>query len=713
MRSLLIHVNLLHPLWHGSGDWPPSPFRLFQAMVAGTFGGRWAAEDVSAREQRSQAFEWLERQQPPDIVAPPKSLCQHITSYVPNNDLDAVGGDPRRVEDIRAEKVIAPIRLEGSQTLLYAWHFETGETEARLLCELAERLHTFGRGVDPAWARAEVLDRESAESVLVAGGSVARPAGTSGGNLLPCPVEGSLQSLIARHLGTAARLSRDRTGKKILFRQPPKAHYRHVGYDRLAVCLLFEIRRQEDLDRYAPVPQGKASVLTEAVRDEVARRLTSVAQRFGPLAERFVIGRGAGPADRDRRIRIVPLPTIGHPYASPSIRRVVVEVPPDCPLAADDVRWACLGLQLPEGLSAGPSVLLATERDDMLEHYGWDEAYMRWRSVTPVALPVVPTRARTGMERSLAEARCAGAFVNALRHAGVTAPVAEIRIQREPFHVRGAAADAFEPSRFGGRLRHVEVAFQSPVRGPLVLGDGRFVGLGIMQRVQELAPGLHEFAVDQRNAPSVSRSVAVAAALRRAVMARAQPFYERQPLPVFFHGHAPDGTPDRSGNHRHLFFAAFSSNGGESIDRVAVIAPELCDRTISGRQHWRQLAEAVHGLTELRCGCDGLLTLCPLAPPSGDPVFSRGTVWTTVHAYRPTRHAKPGVSASSLIEADIRMECTRRGLPELQSVQVLSTSEGPRGGLSANVTIRFTSRVRGPVLLGHGSHLGDGLFRLA
>jgi CRISPR-associated protein Csb2 len=120
--------------------------------------------------------------------------------------------------------VIAPVRLDGLQTLLYAWHFEAGEAEAMLLCELAERLHTFGRGVDPAWARAEVLDRESAESILVARGAVARRAGSSGGNLLPCPVEGSLKSLIVRHLATAARLSRDRTGKKILFRQPPKAH---------------------------------------------------------------------------------------------------------------------------------------------------------------------------------------------------------------------------------------------------------------------------------------------------------------------------------------------------------------------------------------------------------------------------------------------------------------------------------------------------------
>ncbi len=222
MRSLLIEVNLLDPLWHGAGDWPPSPFRLFQAMVAGAFGGRWVSENESARDQRALAFEWLEGQEPPDIVAPPRSRCGPITSYVPNNDLDAVGCDPHRIDEIRAEKVISAVRLEGSQTFVYAWHFETGEAQAKLLCELVERLHTFGRGLDPAWARGEVVAREAAEASLAAHGTVARPTGSSGGNLLPCPAEGSLESLIARHNATIRRLARDQALKKNLFLQPPK-----------------------------------------------------------------------------------------------------------------------------------------------------------------------------------------------------------------------------------------------------------------------------------------------------------------------------------------------------------------------------------------------------------------------------------------------------------------------------------------------------------
>lgn len=625
MHSLLLHVNLLHREWHGLGDWPPSPFRLFQAMVAGAFGGRWAGEDQNAKEQRLQAFQWLERQQPPDIVAPPRSQCGQITSYVPNNDLDSVGGDPRRVEEIRAEKAISSVRLEDSRTFLYAWHFETGEAEANLLCDLADRLHTFGRGVDPAWVRAEVIDRDAAESCLVAHGAVARPTGPTGANLLPCPADGSLQSLLDRHWAQAHRLRYDRTLKKTFFRQPTKAHYRQVGYDTPPSRFFFELRDPDNLGRFVPVPQTKALLLTEAVRDQAAQRLSRAAEKYASLADRFVIGRGAGSADRDRRVRIVPLPTIGHPHASPSIRRVAVEVPPQCPLSAHDMKWAFTGLTLPvqfgsETLSASPALLLPAESHDMLRHYGWGAECSRWRSVTPVAMPISLARVRNGVDRSLSEAHCVGAFVNALRHAGVTTPVAGVRLQREPFHAKGAAADAFESPRFTGRLRHVEVVFRSPVRGPLILGDGRFVGLGVMQCVLEPPPGLHVFAVHQSSAPAASRSTAIVRALRRAIMARAQALYDRKQLPVIFHGHEEDGSPARPGNHRHLFFAAFSSEGSDRIDRLAVIAPALCDRSISDRRHWDDLARAVNGLRILRCGRDGVLTLTPLSSDS-DPAF--------------------------------------------------------------------------------------------
>ena len=56
-RALLIEVRLLGERYHGAGDWPPSPFRLFQALVAGAYGGRWRG---GTGRRKDAAFRWLE-----------------------------------------------------------------------------------------------------------------------------------------------------------------------------------------------------------------------------------------------------------------------------------------------------------------------------------------------------------------------------------------------------------------------------------------------------------------------------------------------------------------------------------------------------------------------------------------------------------------------------------------------------------------------------
>lgn len=80
--------------------------------------------------------------------------------------------------------------------------------------------------------------------------------------------------------------------------------------------------------------------------------------------------------------------------------------------------------------------------------------------------------------------------------------------------------------------------------------------------------------------------------------------------------------------------------------------------------------------------------------------------------YKPTRHPKGNQPVAQVIETDIRTECVRRGLPAPESIAVLSTAQGPRGGLTAQVTLRFSKPVSGPILLGQGSHVGDGFFRV-
>src|SRR5580658_8261920 len=103
IRALAISVRLYDARYHGAGEWPPAPARLFQALVAG------AGLSGPLNGADRQALAWIEKLDPPLIAAPWKNDGRAVTLYVPNNDLDSVGGDPGRIAEIRgSQKVFKP-----------------------------------------------------------------------------------------------------------------------------------------------------------------------------------------------------------------------------------------------------------------------------------------------------------------------------------------------------------------------------------------------------------------------------------------------------------------------------------------------------------------------------------------------------------------------------------------------------------------------------
>jgi CRISPR-associated protein Csb2 len=103
-RFLAIHVRAHEGRYHGDGDDLPSPFRLFQALVAGV--GISGPLDGPTR----RALAWLEGLPDAPIIAAPRTVRgQSVSMFMPNNDLDAKGGDFRRIGEIRlATKVWRP-----------------------------------------------------------------------------------------------------------------------------------------------------------------------------------------------------------------------------------------------------------------------------------------------------------------------------------------------------------------------------------------------------------------------------------------------------------------------------------------------------------------------------------------------------------------------------------------------------------------------------
>ena len=143
LRALLLSLRFHDGRYHGAGDWPPAPARLFQALVAG------AARGTMLRGEDTSALEWLEMLKAPTIAAPTVRTGRSFTNYVPNNDLDAVGGDPRRAGEIRDGKLIRPRIFDAEIPLRYAWTFdgsENAEDHACTICKIAERLYHLGLG---------------------------------------------------------------------------------------------------------------------------------------------------------------------------------------------------------------------------------------------------------------------------------------------------------------------------------------------------------------------------------------------------------------------------------------------------------------------------------------------------------------------------------------------------------------------------------------
>jgi CRISPR-associated protein Csb2 len=370
-KALLISVRFHDGRYHGAGDWPPSPARLFQALVA-------AAARPRLNDEKRKALRWFEKLDAPMIAAPTAYTGQPINLFVPNNDLDAKDGDIRRIAEIRsATKRIRPRLFDATVPLLYIWHFDGDESQAQCICNIADGLYQLGRGVDMAWAVGEQIDEARTEKLLSDyPGAIYRPSRGGKGLALDCPDEGSLVSLETRHQANAQRFSY--VNGKIQFANAPKPRFRAVAYNSTTTHLLFELRcTTAPGTPFAPWPLKSAAALVRTLRDGACARLERHFNGSG-VVEKVLIGRNATEADKTQRVRIIPLPSIGHVHAHPGIRRVLVEVPPNCPIRVDDMVWGFAGLEVAPPVHddvtgeilSSPVELVRTEDDSMLAHYG-------------------------------------------------------------------------------------------------------------------------------------------------------------------------------------------------------------------------------------------------------------------------------------------------------------------------------------------------------
>ncbi len=468
-------------------DWPPSPQRLFLALVA-------TAHHAGLRDRCDAALRWLEKlRDHPEIhcgTVNEEQLVRRIGVFVPGpymlkeeaqeeqgwiigrKELDTFGvtpSDPRVVFVWPSHAVPSDIEPGLGELLAHASFLGRSESQVRAyLCDRQEELpalpvkltadqHAAGRTrhlaaiysgmldeVEDHWKRETTLyharlEREAAKKMKAARkpktGSKRTSAelrdlpGPPGEEVSPFPEK---LPIMYRQIPSAAAPEQTTTAGASHI--SPLRTVRHVGG--------------------RPIPLAFAPLLADDIRNGLVGRL-----------------RGG--------LVVVPLPFVHHPHADGSVKGVAfwrdLESPGDIDENELIARTGSFRrAELPNGTHefTGEETAMPS-----LSQRRWAGPSRTWVSVTPVLLPRFPDKRRLREDvGALLRECCAYVGIQELFEFefdpnGALVGVPPVRRFRLPERYRQRAAF------------HVVLRFENPVRGPLVLGAGRYLGIGLCMPV--------------------------------------------------------------------------------------------------------------------------------------------------------------------------------------------------------------------------------------
>lgn len=502
---LVLSFRFLSPWFHGRGDegapeWPPSPLRAFQAVVA-------AAARAGTLEATRGALAWLEQLAAPLVIAP--EAVASTVGYrlsVPHNAMDLMGkawsrsdegSAAKRAAENRAMKDLRPHRLPDDAVVHYAWQLDGDASPAPALIAATRGVVALGWGVDLVVGDGAVVEG-ACLAELAARLKVWKPR-SDGRRELRAPMEGTVADLERRH---AAFLSRTSFADPTL--RPPPAlstfavtNYARADQPRVAYVAGFTLIRVES-DNFRAFDAARRGM---AVAGMLRHAVRAAAERAGWDEARVhasVLGHGKGD---EARLLLVPVPSIeprgdGAETAG-AVRRVMVF---STDARSNDAAWAARvlgGMDLiDEKTGEVQAVLAAASRNDrVLRRYVSESS--TWTTVTPMVLPGYDDPG--GIRNKLREAkggeeqhvlierlmkRREALVRKALRQAGLgdqLAFSAEIETRETGFIAGVERACRYAvPSHLARSPRlHVKLTWPTRVPGPLCIGRGRFSGLGL------------------------------------------------------------------------------------------------------------------------------------------------------------------------------------------------------------------------------------------
>ncbi len=466
---LEIEVTFTAGHFHGE-EWPPSPARLFQALVAASGRG---AHGLIHQGVREEALRWLEQQEPPSILAPEAVRQQdHLIGYVPNND-DEFGVDAH----VRTDKRLGGWFFPQGSAVAYEWQIggeATAAKRADVIAAMSSLIIYVGRTVDLAYARGRLLDGEAPAN---AERKRWQATEREGGRWLS-PAVGFLELLNRRYPRSVSSEPPDFTNTRQVSYEPE--HVLRLG----APVAVFELMRMDGRKlAFDPRDLRQPAGMVRNAMLRWAEVTPGVRPHFAAdQLARFLQGHKSA-AGKERaeggHFAIVPLPSLNPPSftADGWLRRVAVigygvNSRVDRELFEEVTRGLHGALLEDNGRPRGELRLLAgKERERVLVPLVGPAS--RWRSVTPVILTGFTRKGRSTeacLVRALVQQGFRAEDIESV--AAFTGPVVPTAQRALGYRVQGYLATT-------PRI-HAEVIFRRQLAGPLVLGRGRFTGFGLL-----------------------------------------------------------------------------------------------------------------------------------------------------------------------------------------------------------------------------------------
>ena len=446
-------------------EWPPHPDRVFQALVA-------AWGETGQEPTARAALEWLERQGPPALTVPPAIVSQPSDAYVavPANDDQTGQGLLELLASARhhslrtfpATTVAAPVTLTWAEA----------EPQAGTLAALRELCARVTHvGSSRSLVRMWVVDEDAIPEPTL----LPDPEGETS---LRVPVKGRLAALEQAYADGGEN-----------WRRPPCApwrRYREAGAAALpasafaADWTVLKIVGRSEFDL------AQSPAVAAALRDTLIKGADGM-----PTAMRLISGHtDDGSPLTVPHLAVAPLGFVGNEHADGHLLGAALILPRDADYAdRDGCLRALIKMTNKENdcltLNFGKAGTLSLELDARepgarpaaLNPETWCRPAKRWASVTPIACDRLPPR------RAQYDAWAAEQVALACERIGLPRPVA-VEVGGASAFIGAPACKPYPPlrSRDGRTPRwhlHAIMTFREPVRGPLLLGAGRYRGYGL------------------------------------------------------------------------------------------------------------------------------------------------------------------------------------------------------------------------------------------